>query len=264
MLLALKLLLLLTTLDLFIAWGIVTAANQTMGAASWLARYAALFELDLTWSFALFRLLGLNTNWQVPATAFPEVPVMALDLAEVALTAFLPVFAAISIAQPREQVNDPTPEVSPDLNPLQVLSVQGLGAVGPILGVFFLVQLGWSQLWTCADPPARFSDLVWSNLWAVGSIGIRVGILVSISALCRRTRTALWICCSLLLVVAPLLDALFTMPEWLTGAPPAWWWLFSDSTLLLLEAAAFTFLLPRAADALTRAHDTAAIAPALE
>jgi hypothetical protein len=233
-------------LQLLTGWAVVSfltaAARESRESALWW--FVDTQQWDLSWTFALFRMAGLNQRWVIPDNSYSEPVVLVLDLLQTVAVVFLPVFAAYSVAPDRGHQRL-QPWLATGLNPLQLLAAQGLGALALVLAVSYGLQLTWMSLWLTETPPEPLGGFLWACGWGAGSFLIRAGLLVCVSALCASARTALLWCCGLTFLGFPLLTALISVPRWWVGTRE-FWEMVNSFGPLIIEAMLLTVLLPRA------------------
>ena len=204
-----------------------------VGTSAWveLQYVAGMLGLHSPWATALLQGLGqLPPGTPRSYDAQPWWATVPLGIAMVFVQMLLPAFAALSLAPDRE--NRRLDElVLAGFTPRQLLVAKGLAALLPLLALWAATRLLGAAIWFLLDRPAD------ANLPAVleplhGPLAqwmsvlaflARAASLVCLSALCRRSQTAMQGCYAFAFLLFPLLQlAVLTPFALLRPAPSAW------------------------------------------
>lgn len=197
-------------------WGWVNYATQAMGVHS-------------QWSTPVLQAIGLlPSTAPTPVRIGPTWAVVSLGLLDVVVQTLLPAFAALSIAPDRE--NGRLEELTlAGFRPRQILLAKGLAALLPLLLLWTVVRLVSTAVWlgagaseTIPKPLQQTSVWLWVQGTAVVAFASRAVLLVSLSALSSRFRTALVGCYATAFVLIPLIQAINLIPIALRINTPAW------------------------------------------
>lgn len=238
----------------YVIHGVLARSGTSWG--TWLYGSSAI-GLYSSWTTALYQGLGVlpagRTVWHFP---YPFWLVGLTGLLAVPIQMLAPAFAALSVAPDRE--NGRMEELLlAGFTPRQILRAKGLAALAPFLVLWLLLEgltLGmavYGMFHPYVDPrgfsrpPATWISVATQVLSAF-TVVARLGLLVCISALCRRTRTAL-VACYAVAFLWPVLTQLVFLVTRATSAPDAMqrmWVMAFGGPLLILAALAFCF--PRA------------------
>lgn len=225
---------------------------------------AALNAVGLSsgWAFALrFEVAHWGAGALKQSGGVSWWPILIFNLLYVPVKMLLPAFAALSVASDREH-RRLSELLLAGFRPGEILAAKGMAALGPFLPLWLLSRVGSEvdQAYSLIYPPAwsGFTGPMWetlvSTLWtSVCTLLVEAalfGLMVCVSALCRRVRTALVGCYALAL----LWSVLTNLPQLLSnsGVTALAHLRYQQLVVgtLIAAFAAFVVLLPKALQAI--------------
>lgn len=230
----------------------------------WFLYISSALGLNPGWTAALFSSLGmLRPGHFISGGGIPLWMMMLLDLATVPIQMLSPAFAAASIAPDREKGRLEELLLA-GFSPRQILLAKGLAALAPFLVlslVLRMVNLGARAFWISPSTqlpviPVPGAPWLMTGLSIASTVGLlaRWALLVMVSALCRRYRTALPVCYTVAFCLPVLTQAVSLAPGFQNVGTP-----FLRTMGLSLGSIAATMiaavlLAPRALEAVAAPH----------
>jgi len=253
-----------------LAIGLIEARLFPIGSrSSWNPVYGIAGALGLTsgWTTALLSSFDQLAPGRVFRSAlYPVWLAVVLGLMYVPLQMLAPAFAAQSVAPDRE--NGRLEELLlAGFTPRQLLLAKGLAALAPFLLLWLLLEaisLGFQLYWITHFPirpgvPAPKPETLWLSFGLqVGlrlSMVVRFWVLVCVSALCRRYRTALVGCYSVAFLW-PLLTQAATYVWTSSSLQVVSRFMYVNLGMLVLSVAVLAVILPKALAAIADPEPT--------